>query len=139
VIQISQKVSIAEGEVEVSAIRSGGPGGQHVNKVSTAISLRFNIQTSSLPDFYKHRLLLKKDRRITKEGIITIKSQTFRTQHQNKTAAFEKLVMLIKSVTYIPKRRKPTKPSVAAKVKRLENKKQKGSQKKLRQKKNIFD
>jgi len=138
-IQISQKVSISDIEVEVTAIRSGGPGGQHVNKVATAICLKFNIQASSLPDFYKHRLLIKKERRITKEGVIIIKSQAFRTQHQNKAAAFEKLVALIKSVTYIPKSRKPTKPSRAAKTKRLESKKHKGTQKKLRQKKGLFD
>ncbi|MBT4287508.1 MAG: aminoacyl-tRNA hydrolase [Deltaproteobacteria bacterium] len=138
-IQISQKVAIFDNEVEVTAIRSGGPGGQHVNKVATAIWLRFDIQASSLPDFYKHRLLKKKDRRITKEGVIIIKSQTYRTQHQNKVSAFENLVILIKSVTYIPKIRKPTKPSRAAKLKRLESKKQKGTQKKLRQKKGLFD
>jgi ribosome-associated protein len=138
-IQISQKVAIFDNEVEVTAIRSGGPGGQHVNKVATAIWLRFDIQASSLPDFYKHRLLKKKDRRITKEGVIIIKSQTYRTQHQNKVSAFENLVILIKSVTYIPKNRKPTKPSRAAKLKRLESKKQKGTQKKLRQKKGLFD
>jgi ribosome-associated protein len=119
-------------EVEITAIRSSGPGGQNVNKVSTAIHLRFSIRTSSLPEFYKTALLNLKDRHVTQEGAIIIKAQRSRSQEQNREDALHRLAVLIRSVTKPRKVRKATRPTLASREKRLEAKKKRSSTKQLR-------
>ncbi|MES9935795.1 MAG: alternative ribosome rescue aminoacyl-tRNA hydrolase ArfB, partial [Sedimenticola sp.] len=114
--------------------RAQGAGGQNVNKVSSAIHLRFDISLSSLPDFYKQRLLNLKDSRISKEGIIVIKAQRFRTQEKNREDALERLRRLIRKVSVTQKKRIATKPTKAAKRRRLDSKARRGQQKALRRK-----
>ena len=123
-VQISKTVSIPDRELELSAIRSSGAGGQNVNKVATAIHLRFDINASSLPNYYKQRLLQLSDRRITNEGVIVIKAQEHRSQEQNRTQAIERLKELVRSAIIVPKLRKPSKPkpSRSSQAKRLESK-----------------
>ena len=128
-LQISKRVSIPASEMEITAMRSQGAGGQHVNKVSTAIQLRFDIKKSSLPDLYKNRLLKLNDGRITKDGVIIIKSQQERSQWQNREIALSRLGELIKSVLIATKKRIPTKPTKASQIKRLENKSRRGQTK----------
>ncbi|MEM9215028.1 MAG: alternative ribosome rescue aminoacyl-tRNA hydrolase ArfB [Cyanobacteria bacterium P01_F01_bin.150] len=125
-LKITNRTVIPLNEIELSAIRSQGAGGQNVNKVATAIHLRFDIQASSLSPIYKERLMQLGDRRITKDGIIIIKAQQHRTQEQNREDALKRLQALLKSVTITPKKRKPTKPSRSAKKKRLESKAKRG-------------
>jgi len=131
-LKISNTVTLDENEVEVSAIRASGSGGQKVNKVSAAIHLRFDIEASSLPEFYKEKLLDSKDKRITKDGIIIIKSQQHRSQEQNRDEALERLVELVKSVNVVQKKRVPTKPTKGSVGRRLDSKKKQANKKKLR-------
>ncbi len=131
-LKISNTVMLDENEIEFTAIRAQGSGGQKVNKVSAAIHLRFDIDASSLPDFYKEKLLSLKDKRITKEGIIVIKSQQHRSQEQNREEALERLVELIKSVNVVQKKRVATKPTKGAVKRRLQSKKKHAQKKKMR-------
>ncbi|MEZ7275998.1 aminoacyl-tRNA hydrolase [Pseudoalteromonas sp. N1230-9] len=129
---ISNTVTIDEWELDISAIRSQGAGGQNVNKVASAIHLRFDINRSKLPDFYKQRLLNLNDSRITKEGVVVIKSQNHRTQELNKEDALNRLKELIISATQVQKKRRPTKPSKNSQRKRMDSKTKRGQTKELR-------
>ncbi len=129
---ISNAVTLNEDEVELSAIRSQGAGGQNVNKVSSAIHLRFDINASSLPDFYKERLLTSKDKRITKDGVLVIKAQQFRTQEKNRDDALKRLVEFIKSVAVVQKARRATKPTKGSKRRRLDEKSRRSKVKSMR-------
>ena len=131
---ISNNVSIPENEIEISAVRSRGPGGQNVNKVSSAVHLRFDILSSSLPDYYKKRLLGLKDRRISKSGVIVVKAQQYRSQQKNREVALDRLTRLIQSVKVRPKPRLATKPSRTSQEKRLDRKTKRGQLKQLRKK-----
>ena len=131
---INNHIAIPDNEIEISAIRSQGAGGQNVNKVSSAIHLRFDINASSLPDIYKQRLLVLRDHRITKEGIVIIKAQQSRSQDKNREAALKRLQALIQKVLVTPKKRKATKPSKASQTKRMDSKTKRGRAKDLRKK-----
>mgnify|MGYP003475617126 FL=1 len=121
-LRITENLAIPLAEIEIQAVRSQGSGGQNVNKVSTAIHLRFDIKASSLPERYKERLLNLKDGRITSEGIVIIKAQRYSSQIKNKEDALHRLREIIKSVIIPMKIRMPTKPTKASKIKRLEGK-----------------
>jgi ribosome-associated protein len=131
-LTLSANVTIPADQLEFSAIRAQGAGGQNVNKVSTAVHLRFDIHRSTLPDFYKQRLLAFKDSRITKDGVIVIKAQQFRSQEKNKAAALERLKQLILQATQTQKARRATKPSKGAKKRRADSKTRRGQDKALR-------
>ncbi|WP_417596425.1 alternative ribosome rescue aminoacyl-tRNA hydrolase ArfB [Oceanospirillum sp.] len=131
-LQISNAVTIPDEELELQAIRAQGAGGQNVNKVSSAIHLRFDIAASSLPEFYKERLLALKDSRISKEGVLVIKAQQFRTQEKNREDALQRLKALILDATKIQKARRATKPSRNSQKKRMDKKNQRGQIKSLR-------
>jgi len=131
-IVISRNVSLADSEVEITAIRAQGAGGQHVNKASTAIHLRFDIRASSLPEYYKERLLAANHHLLTSDGMIVIKAQEYRSQELNREAALSRLVAVIQELTTEQKSRRATRPTRASKERRLSAKSQKSTVKSLR-------
>jgi len=127
IVRISGKVAIPAREIEISAIRAQGAGGQNVNKVSSAIHLRFDINASSISEVYKERLLKLNDQRITKDGVLVIKAQRYRSQEKNREDGLARLQELINCVSVSPKRRKPTKPTKSSQRKRLDSKTKRGA------------
>ena len=132
-IEITPSLQIDERELQIDFIRASGPGGQNVNKVATAVQLRFDVQTSALPEEVKARLRHLAGKRMTGEGVLLIEARRFRTQEQNREDAIQRLVELVQKSLVEPKKRKKTKPSAASKEKRLKEKKRRGENKKLRQ------
>lgn len=129
---INEQISIADEEITLNAIRAQGAGGQNVNKVSSAIHLRFDVGASSLPDLVKERILQSNDQRLTQDGVLVIKAQNHRTQEKNRAEAIDRLRELVLKATRVRRKRIPTRPSRAAKEKRLDSKKKRASIKKLR-------
>ncbi len=123
---------IPEHEIELSAIRASGPGGQHVNKVSSAIHLKFDVMSSSLPDALKHKITALRDARITRDGMVVIKAANFRSQEKNREAALGRLDELLQQAQHVPKSRRKTKPTRSSVRKRLDGKRKQGDRKKTR-------
>lgn len=131
-LTVSRNIIIPESEIELQAIRAQGSGGQKVNKTSSAIHLRFDIVNSTLPDFYKKRLLKVRDSRITRDGVVIIKAQQYRTLEKNRQDALDRLLDIIKKATVISKTRRVTKPSRSSQNKRMDRKTKHSRLKKLR-------